>query len=57
MHIPDAFGVVFVNVLVVVFSELLLYVWVYRTPGFKGVKVAAFGLCLLVCVPAPDRAF
>lgn len=37
--LPDAVVVVLLNLLVALSSEVLIYLWVYRTAGFKSVKV------------------
>lgn len=58
-HLPDAFSVVFVNTLVVVVSELILYAWVYRTSAFKSVKVCGLPLrcSILALVHLPARLY
>ena len=39
-RIPDALAVVLINACVAITSEIILYLWVYRTSGFRSVKVS-----------------
>ena len=39
LSLPDAFGVVAATTLAAFLSEVILYLWVYRTPAFRSVKV------------------
>lgn len=42
MIVPDAVGVVAIATLAVFLSEVLLYLWAYRTAGFKSAKVSPY---------------